>query len=445
MSTALGLQRQAGNRATAALLARGGRTPAVQRLDTGEHAQLGTNEVVNVNGVPFTRSQLLTMGDFYESYDQLKKADPKELRKLKAHIEEQTKFYEGKPGGRDVSQGEWDKDTGGRYLKLAEANDTHFAPGQHSGGKDHKTVWEQNHTRALRIAHGAARAAASGGAGDVPEEAKVVNAFGNHFLTDAFAAGHVFAKADLVRDAKQKFEKLAETDGIYFHQNSFTDLVAATILGDAKGRRLYGYQLKLLSWNSVSKERLSEFLFQLSDKRPAIFYSTFVKAAHDNLNESVKRHGAGLQVSNGRGDTWILAGDTTLNASPDTVRIAREAVAQSDRNLLEAMAFGGVDFAARVPVLLDRVWSFVPRPTAVGQAKVDKVISETADAANPTAARQFAGVTLANLDTLIDSLIAEGYLMKSVPSHSAGPYPAAASGTVPSHSASPYPAASGPR
>jgi hypothetical protein len=41
----------------------------VQGHDTGEHLQMGTNDVVVVNGVSFTRAQLVAMGDFSEEYD----------------------------------------------------------------------------------------------------------------------------------------------------------------------------------------------------------------------------------------------------------------------------------------------------------------------------------------------------------------------------------------
>src|SRR5262245_37850932 len=111
--------------------------PTVQRYDTGEHGQMGSDEQVVVNGVAFTQKQMTAMADLYDTVEEMQKAPPAELERLKALIATQTTWYEsGGHGGSDVTNKEWNDATGGRYLKLAEANEAHFASGKLSAGHD---------------------------------------------------------------------------------------------------------------------------------------------------------------------------------------------------------------------------------------------------------------------------------------------------------------------
>ena len=68
--------------------------------------------------------------------------------------------------------------TGGRYMALARKNVSHFS--NVTGGRDNMSTWRDGHRAALRIA-------ASGDA----NAAWAMNAAADHFLTDAFAAGHL--------------------------------------------------------------------------------------------------------------------------------------------------------------------------------------------------------------------------------------------------------------
>ena len=144
-----------------------------------------------VNGVTLEYGQGISMGDFYETPEQMLAAPPAELQKLSELIEKEK-------GGGSVSTKEWQDATGGRYLKLAEKNESHFAPSNpvlapYSGKSlvNHKEEWEKIHTKALNKSR----------AGD-KDQALAMNSFGDHFLTDAFAAGHLINK----RDVMEKFE-----------------------------------------------------------------------------------------------------------------------------------------------------------------------------------------------------------------------------------------------
>jgi hypothetical protein len=164
----------------------------VQRYDTAEHAEFGgpsgKQRSVVVNGVKFTYGEIITMGDFFASPADMFKASKKKLLELRKLIRKSKKS--------SVSTAEWQKATDKQYLKLAAKNSSHFAPpnrklitGSKSGGEDHFNTWGKWHYAALNIA-------AKSRKGKRRDEALAVNAFGDHFLTDAFAAGHLFNKDD---------------------------------------------------------------------------------------------------------------------------------------------------------------------------------------------------------------------------------------------------------
>jgi hypothetical protein len=79
---------------------------------------------------------------------------------------------------RSASTGQLEAATGGRYISLAQRNVSHFS--NVSGGRDNVSTWREGHRAAIRIA-------ASGNA----NAAWAMNAAADHFLTDAFAAGHM--------------------------------------------------------------------------------------------------------------------------------------------------------------------------------------------------------------------------------------------------------------
>jgi hypothetical protein len=67
------------------------------------------------------------MGDFYADVDDLLKADPAELKELKALIEQDTAYFTNRSAEK-VGTDKWQRVTGKRYLKLADKNYEHFSP-----------------------------------------------------------------------------------------------------------------------------------------------------------------------------------------------------------------------------------------------------------------------------------------------------------------------------
>ena len=420
MGRLLDLQRQAGNRAIS-------RSFPLQRYDTGEHAQMGSDAPIVINGVTFTRKQLTAMGDLYDTAEDMEKADPKELRQLRDDIEAQTKYYKHEPGGHDVpeTKGGWDEHTHGRYLELAKKNSRHFAPGV-LGSENHKQLWLTNHLQALHIVRAAVINAPRNMSVAVPQHAQAVNAFGNHFLTDAFTAGHLIPKDDVMDSAKRSFDSLEHTESwwqVYFYRNDFTDRVADIVMADPRSKAFDPYQLKLIAYRDIDAHRLSEFLFQFANRRSDVFYSNIVKAVHDELNHATEQSQQGkntpIRVANHHGETWDLPGDTTLSASPKTLEIINAALAQAEANLDAAAMFPSpepgkdlLDFAFEVtiPKLVDEVWAYTPYPIDVGKTHVETVRRETTDMSSMVAARRFAAVILDHLPEIIEKLQGEGIL-----------------------------------
>jgi hypothetical protein len=415
-SRILGLRSAAGNRAVAEALGqpRGG-PRALARYDTGEHAQMGSDRTVTVNGVPITEAEMTAMGDLYETPQAMYQADKAELEAVVRDIRADTQHYLKQKGGVDVGDEAWEKDTEitnkkrGKHVKrtyteLAKANSTHFAP-SYSGktGHDHKSEWERWHGQALDIARGAKSAT-----GPAAEQALVVNGFASHFLTDAFAAGHLIPKDDtmaLLREAWDLHKQTSKTVvGVMFDETTFTQAVAKMVLADTGVReKLDRYQMKLIAWRDIDEERFSEFIYQLAKRKPEIFFDLFIKLVHDDLNATR------VEVTNARGDSrpWMLPGDGSLASSPETLAVAQAAVEESYVNLdIAAAAAGPIDYEAA----FQRVWAYTPIPTEAGLAHITEVCHELLNPDNPKCQSRFAGVIVDKIDLIISELVAQGYL-----------------------------------
>jgi hypothetical protein len=424
------LQRGAGNLASLRLMRSAG---LLARYGTGEHAQLGGNRSVDVNGVKVSEGELIALGDFYESPEQVYEADPGELAKLVGLIRRDREALEGVPGQNRVTGDEWQAATTGpgrkakSYLDLAKENDAHFGPSAvgpvPAGGttpapapgvtppsgspptapQDHREAWRKMHGQALELAHAEAK-----GSKQVPPKATAFNGFAAHFLTDAFAAGHLLAKRDIMKKAKEFWDK-QKTTGLFFKESDFTKNVARKVLGDPVCKqKLASKELKMVVWDDVSEERFSEFLWQMAGSAASEkeFFSAFAKVVHDELNASIGT-GNGVEVQNGRGDTWELSGDDTLALSGKTKEVARAAVEESYKNLEHAaQTEGKLDTAA----MFDRVWKYTPRPTKKGDEQIKKVLDKFADASSSEAQDRFAAMAISNIDLLIAQLKQKGYM-----------------------------------
>jgi LysM repeat protein len=315
-----------------------------------------------VNGVVLEYGVGIAMGDFFATPADMAAAKPAEIKAIAELIRRER-------GGKPVTTEEWEKATGGRYLKLAEANTTHFAPPNASfvavsaagtAGPNHKAEWEKHHAAALKASQAGKR-----------DEALMTNAFADHFLTDAFSAGHLANKLDLMErfkgqlttDAKGEFTatSLAFFDGVA--KDAFT--------GDVKKEfSLYEtveYKGVIFRPNIDSESRFSSLLQAIHQEEPGLLANAVAKGVHDRLNTLP----GGLPVENNKGDKWALSGDGTLNTA--TRDVARRAVAQSQLNVLSSIGSTG---SINTAELFKRVWEFTPRPDAAGAKQLVSEINK---------------------------------------------------------------------
>jgi hypothetical protein len=169
------------------------------------------------------------------------------------------------------------------------------------------------------------------------------NSFADHFLTDAFSAGHLFNKVDLM----EKFKRNLAVE----------------------------YQDR--QRHSKSYARWIELIAVIHGKFPVELDNLVVKVSHDFLNTVP----GGIPVQNAKGDgksgDWTLSGDFTLNAK--SLEVGQKAVAQSQINVIGAFKHAGtLDYLD----LYKKVWDYVPYPNAATSAWIKSQLNRLADPAD---------------------------------------------------------------
>lgn len=453
----------------------------VQRYEAGEHAQfgaetgkperqfvlrLGSSQITSgfgdvqalrgdPNVIVMSYGEVIALGDFYKDFDQLIRVTSSkerfdELRQLIRLVRADVAAYTpGQLSFGPVSNEQWQQATSGRpkaeqYVNLSAANAEHFAPPTtdlpDSAQKgDNRSTWWLNHLEAIEKA--------STGRLD---EALLMNAFGDHFLTDAFSAGHIISKAELMEKARAKVDNLKWQGYTWykhfsFRSSVFTDRLAENILADPEGAQLYNYQIDLGQawgeWHDVTPQTLSPLIGAIMKQQADDILSLFAKAVHDWLNTDIERRWGGLEVENSTqpASVWRLSGDGTLAASNETLEIARKAVARSQQDMVDAAAFAKTGREVKAADMAQRVWDFVPHPTKKGQAKADQVVAELTDPERPETAKAIAGIAVKNLPIMIDVLVNEKHRLRLKPSAT----PASPSAPTPSAKPTPVPVPAG--
>lgn len=422
--------------------------PAVSRpfYDTGEHVLAGNGlyaEMLRAGkglAVQLSYGQVIAMGDLYDTVDDLLEADPAELNRIKTLIARSTAYYEGKRSNAklDVSNEEWEAVTQGRYLKLAEGNYEHFAPplvAMRSALKqthgDNRSQWMTYHRRAIEDAQ-QRFLAQTAKVSIFFERALVINAFGDHFLTDAFASGHLINKEAMIDrfrsafysgsglssagekffekvadrawtgDLAAKFSKLETVDYPSVHVPWYVAVLPG-------GLPLAGRDVPVpFHPNIDSVSRFATVLKEAAKQQPQRVGNLIVKALHDYLN----RHG--IEVTNNAGDgTWVLPGDGTLMVGPGgltaanlakNLAIMRRAVQQSIDDINSpSIQVSNLNFQP----LFDGVWRHVPQLTSASQKQMTALIRDHTDPASATLVQAAAEIVTAQLDSFVKLLIEE--------------------------------------
>jgi len=411
----LRLQQTAGNRAVNRVLA---------RYEAGEHSQFGTGGTsVTIGGYSFDQRFLVSMGDYYKDFDKLMGAKGDEIKELVALIKRDEDARTGK-GGTSPTEKDW-QDWSLRwrkgddvYMELNKKNESHFAP-------RNKARWEDYHRQALKEAQSSGK-----GTGVVSEKARLLNGFAAHFLTDAFAAGHMIDKIATMDAAKTSL-----TAGS--NQVNLARAIARGILATKKCTdALAGHDIKDKAvggdWGAVTEDRLTSLLDSVMWWKTGQFLSVFARVAHDDLNSAIARK-MGLWVENDAGDRWQLSGDETLIESSKTLEIVRKAVQASEDNLVAAASIKSPPIwevwesalpDATIQSMFRNVWRFVPRPTTSvlsgegavsGSKQVADAIAKYTNAANADTIAAIVKLSIDQFETAMSELDKNGLIRVTPP------------------------------
>ena len=162
---------------------------AVQRFDTPSHEAIGDSvagQAVWIHGIKFTPGQLAALTDYVGGLENL------EGRFTVVQISRMHDLLLA--GIEDVMA--WDEATGGAYSKEAQANEKHFAPAAGDGGQNFRSQFISFFARGLDAMK----------QGD-HDQGRLLAYTAEHYLEDAFSAGHQVAARDIEAevDATMKY------------------------------------------------------------------------------------------------------------------------------------------------------------------------------------------------------------------------------------------------
>lgn len=376
----------------------------VQRYGTPEHVKFGGEQgkqrTIGVNGVKMLYGEAIAMGDFFAGPGDMFKASEKKLRGLLKLIRRSAKS--------PVKNERWDAATDGEYTKLASRNSSHFAPpnrqliapGKNSGD-DHFKTWGRWHYTALEIA-------AKDRAGKHRDKALAVNAFADHFLTDAFAAGHLFNKDE----AMAQFTAGLEGSGFFgkVARQAWSEEKVAKLVSQYEMRDRYWKVAWTHRPNINNAGRFQAVLEGIHKEEPHLMLSAVVLPIHDLLNALAKDDDKGVEVENRAGDTWNLSGDGTLNK--DSLTIGRRAVAQSQQNVLDVLAMKRMPKVKQLDAMARAVWDYAPAPTPSGLKTIRQHLALCVPS-NPLIVRAVATLISDNIEMIMKELEGRKKLKKA--------------------------------
>jgi hypothetical protein len=402
------LQRSAGNAAVTSLVSswRSAPAAAVQRYDAYEHATQGDRTPgsgtatvgadhlpggTRIGGVQLTSGEINALADLYGSPDDLYNANPAEVARVAALVRRQ------QADPHSVQESDWDQATGGRYNRLNLANRGHFGPhnpdlinpaGGSASVADNRGQFLRFYSETIVDAQ---RAFMHIGLPDPVhteewlDRATIAAGFAEHYIMDAFSAGHLFNKDDFVAVAQSNLDRMPAG-----RRSQLFDTVAGGVLSHSDASQLLGqYEPAEFQWwgpiplghpnfdHQAAFKGLLEGLYNDSVGRQA-FQSALVKVVHDELSTRHAENGQiGVPVENDHRSPWVLSGDKTLATSPDTQAEVAAAITQFRQNI-EPYRHGLVASQGATPGA-ELVTAFFPRPTADSARMISQLIQSVTD------------------------------------------------------------------
>lgn len=241
-----------------------------RRISLGPRLNVESGQMENVDLTPGEIISL--MGDFYGTVEELASAPVQEVRGVLGVMQgERTGTVSG-------AAQRYQEITGGRYLQLAARNDTHFA-------RLNRAEWRRLHNQAIAEAQAAGRS----GSDRQFQRALLIDAAAGHFLTDAYAAGHLFDKSEVLASITACLQR-------------------STAMTENPQMQAY---IAVIS---------------AAGQLPQLV----LKNIHDRMNRE------GFQVANARGMRWRTFGDSYLEVARETQRVAALAVFLSRQQIIAA-------------------------------------------------------------------------------------------------------------
>jgi hypothetical protein len=319
-------------------------------FDSPHHIGIGESVEgvsVTVHEVTFSPGELAALVDYVGDLKNLYTYKTEQLLEMQALL---------RAGDEDA--GRWDAVTGGNYSKESQANEKHFAPG--GGGANFEDMFIASAGSALATAF---QVRSSKDPSDPinmarMEQARLELYNSEHYLQDAFSAGHQVAATDVE----------AAVDGVMQLGDIawMTPIIAGEVFAKSKAViSCYG-RMTALGWDRIDTPQ--EFVDVatvggwLLGRAP--LYDAMRKFIHEELDRT------GVEVSSpAQTRPWTLPGDHSLdvNKSPETVAALQLALAEvrgAFAGTLDAPGNGWWDIARN---LFKR---HRPVPTATGNATV---------------------------------------------------------------------------
>lgn len=325
-------------------------------FSTAEHEAIGDSasggpETVSINQVDFTMGELDALPDYLKDVDSLFALKRSELTHLRSLLESERI----KPGS--VAAERWEA-APGDYLEVSQNNEDHFAPtdtavAPDAGGPDNQGTWEAYYRSALAEAQSAATAEGSE-KDEHTARAWATLAFAEHYLEDAYSAGHQFNKKDVSASAKSGLDALTDAD-----EDALFLRVAQRVY-DQRSDMIDRYQVSYdvttavdgTSWFDMNADRWGKFVLRVKDTRQNLVLNGLALGLHDQMGAS------GIDAQReGDASPLALKGDTHLD--DNRLQPIADAISTARKPVRDVLAGGKVDADASI-VELKKLF---PKPT----------------------------------------------------------------------------------
>ncbi|MBL7696585.1 MAG: OmpA family protein [Chitinophagaceae bacterium] len=326
---------------------------AIQRFGAAEHKELGdsTGELIDIGGgVQLSFGDIVALaGDEFgtpeEIYDATKSSDGR--AKIRAHLEH-AKISPDKaallPQPKDADEKKaQEAEAEKSYYLLALDNISHF-----SGGGTAFENWFLQHGKAVNYAMEAGLYKNN----DLMNRATLTEAFGAHYLTDAFSSGHVRTPRSEINDyyvnefAPKVYDHLVDhlrerlVDEIYDQVEQQTVLnEAAYFFGILGGVGVRKYMKRKIR-NTINS-KLDAALLMIGGRSQAITYLGKILGGIVSLVLHDRDNVHGLWVnSKAHPEAWQAFGDSNLSKNPVHQKLIEQAIETSLNDLRKAREIG---------------------------------------------------------------------------------------------------------